>query len=790
MLAVVCSLLLAAPDIVVADFEGDDYGDWTVEGTAFGTGPARGTLPGQMPVSGYLGRGLVNSYAGGDGTVGRLTSPEIRLERDWLNFLIGGGQHPDETCCNLLVDGRRVLTATGPNDRPGGSERLAWVTFDLRPWRGRLARIELVDAHRGGWGHLNADQFELSDTPRAAPITRLEALTFTVAQPWLNWRFAGPSAELLIDGAVIFRAVGGDAPRWAAADLSAYHGRHAELRLALRAPDEKLLLAAPLPLSDIRPRDLARLTEVAMDLPVTARYLLVPIRNGAPKQIVRLHRGETLVQEFDAELAGLEPPDWWAFYDLGDQLGATLRLTFAEPLDKQVAARLPELLRGSDQAVEGDDLYREALRPQFHFTSRRGWNNDPNGLVYLAGTWHLFYQHNPFGIGWGNMHWGHATSPDLVRWIEQPVALRQRGLGDMAFSGGGNVDLENTAGWQVGDQPVLFVSFTSTGRGECLAYSTDGGATFREADGNPVLRHSGRDPKIVWYAPQRKWVMVVYDEPATGGRYAFWESRDLKTWTYLSAIDGLFECPDMFELPLDGDPARRRWVLYGHERRPDGWVARASYLVGRFDGTSFVPETPVLSGHLGPHFYAAQTFSNAPGGRVVQLGWLAGASYPDMPFSQGLTVPLELGLITTPEGPRMTYAPAAELASLRTGSTVRGELTPEAADAALGQATEELLDLALELEPGAEVVLGLRGQRLSYADGILRLGDQPAPVRLIDGALRLRVLLDRSVLEVFAGDGTVAFSVGGALFDGSPLTLTGATRVRRLEIHALRGIWP
>src|SRR5579871_778671 len=165
-------------DILSADFEGEDYGDWKVTGQAFGKRPARGTLPNQMPVTGYRGKGLVNSYHGGDASTGTLTSPAFKIERRYLNFLIGGGKHPGQTCMNLLVGGKIVRTATGPNDRPGGSEQLAWHTWDVSELAGKNAVLQIVDTHTGGWGHINIDHIVQSDREWAEKPARRE-LTMT-----------------------------------------------------------------------------------------------------------------------------------------------------------------------------------------------------------------------------------------------------------------------------------------------------------------------------------------------------------------------------------------------------------------------------------------------------------------------------------------------------------------------------------------------------------------------------------------------------------------------------------
>jgi fructan beta-fructosidase len=532
------------------------------------------------------------------------------------------------------------------------------------------------------------------------------------------------------------------------------------------------------------------------------RYLHVPVRNGAPKVVFQIANPEgRLLREFEVELALEVSPDWWAFYDISAFAGMELDVRVAGDTPPDLSAQALRQLMVSDDLPAMDALYRETGRPQFHFTPQRGWNNDPNGLAYAHGEWHLFFQHNPFGTTWGNMHWGHATSPDLVHWTEQPTALYQHSLQDMAFSGGALVDHGNSAGLCPGStDDILVVSYTSTGRGECLAYSPDRGRTLVEYAGNPVLRHRGRDPRIIRHAPTGKWVMVVYDEPDRGWRYAFYESTDLRTWRYLTAVDGFYECPDLFELPLDGDPAKRRWVLYGAGRREvagTAQVARSSYLVGTFDGRAFRPETPVLSGHLGPNFYAAQTFANAPAGRTIMIGWLQGATYPGMPFAQGLTVPLELSLRSTAEGPRLAFTPVPELNALRRHSNTLNTPSLAAANAALAATTSELLDIELDLALARDsvVICAVRGTTIAYdaaAETLTAPGVSTA-LAARAGRLVLRILVDRGVIEVFAGDGTVALSFGGVMAKADSavrLDLRGPGRVQRLTLAEMAPIWP
>ncbi len=483
LLLVPFSLPLAAAedreDRLIADFEGDDYGGWTVTGSAFGNAPARGTLPGQMPVSGFEGRGLVNSFHGGDASTGTLTSPPFVIERPFLNFLIGGGAHPGETCLNLLVEGKVVRTATGPNDRPGGSERLDWASWDVAEFVGQTATIQIVDQQTGGWGHINVDQIVQSDQNRGtAPAHR--------------------------------------------------------------------------------------------ELVVEKRYLHLPVEKEAPLRRMRLVVGDQTIREFDIRLAE-GPPEFWVFSDLTPFQGKPLRIETTLPAESSILSAITL----DDEVPGADRMYREAHRPQFHFTSRRGWLNDPNGLLWHDGEYHLFYQHNPYGWDWGNMHWGHAVSPDLVHWTEQPIALYPKKYGDWCFSGSGVVDHRNTSGFGKGDEPPLVVAFTSTGRGECIAYSNDRGRTWTEYEANPVVQHRGRDPRLLWHEPTKRWIMAVYDETDDARAIAFYSSTDLKTWTFESRIDGFYECPDLFELPITENPDETRWVLYG---------ADGLYQLGQFDG--------------------------------------------------------------------------------------------------------------------------------------------------------------------------------------------------------------
>ncbi|MFC8896214.1 GH32 C-terminal domain-containing protein [Streptomyces cinereoruber] len=252
--------------------------------------------------------------------------------------------------------------------------------------------------------------------------------------------------------------------------------------------------------------------------------------------------------------------------------------------------------------AENSRPYTETYRPQFHFSPEKNWLNDPNGLVWYQGEYHLFYQYNPSGSTWGNMSWGHAVSKDLVRWQELPLAIPHDDQ-EMVFSGSAVVDHDNTTGFGTSANPAMVAIYTShykdSGKqAQSLAYSTDRGRTWTKYAGNPVLDIGSkefRDPKVQWHAPTKSWLMTV--SLSTEHKVRFYSSKDLKTWRHLSdfgpqgAVGGVWECPDLFPLPVDGDPGRTKWVLVVNIN-PGGIAggSAAQYFVGDFDGTKFTPD--------------------------------------------------------------------------------------------------------------------------------------------------------------------------------------------------------
>jgi len=522
----------------------------------------------------------------------------------------------------------------------------------------------------------------------------------------------------------------------------------------------------------------------ARELAGAGRYLHLPVAAAAPARRVRLTADGRVAREFEIRLAEGRP-DFLAFLDLAPLAGGRLAVEASLPAGSGALARLA---RG-DEVPDAAGLYREPGRPQFHFTSRRGWLNDPNGLVWLDGEYHLFYQHNPYGWDWGNMHWGHAVSPDLIRWRELPIALYPRQFGDWAFSGSAVVDRRDTSGFGGPGRTPLVLAYTSTGRGECIASSLDRGRTWSEYPGNPVVRHEGRDPRLLWHAATNRWVMAVYDEAGGKRAIAFHSSPDLKIWTYESRIDGFYECPDLFELPVEGEPGRTLWVLS---------AADGEYLLGRFDGHEFAPEAGGKLRNRFGHFYAAQTFSDAPDGRRVQVGWGREITFPGRPFNQQMTFPCELTLRPADGGVRLYARPVAGLAGLRAKSHAWRDPAIRPGEDPLAGLAGDLFEVRIEAAVGGSggFTLSTFGVPIAYdaACRTLNCGGVAAPLDPVAGVVRVQVLIDRGSIEAFGGDGRVAISQPLAPAPGAPPLAISAegeqTKIRSLEVHELESAWP
>lgn len=528
---------------------------------------------------------------------------------------------------------------------------------------------------------------------------------------------------------------------------------------------------------------------------VDKKYLVLPIKNGAAKRKIEIWVDGVKERYMDVELAEFEA-DWKSYLQIDMWKGKPVELRVNEmAADSKVFSPILQ-----SDADSNENTYHEQFRPQFHFSPERGWNNDPNGMVYFNGEYHLFYQHNPYGRRWGNMTWGHAVSKDLVHWIHLDDALHPD-QGGPVFSGGAVVDEKNTSGFGSQNKPAMVMFHTGAeGWGQYMSWSLDG-RTFHRMDraAVPRINKDNRDPKVIWHEPTKKWVMVVWVERGDDVQHSmqFLTSPDMKNWTPTSIVLGgkgddryLFECPEFFELPVDGMNGKKKWVLTG---------ANTEYAIGTFDGITFSPEEERLQQQHGRDFYAPQTFSNEPNGRRIEIGWWrTHTDTADMTFNQSMSIPLELRLLKTPGGIRLTRTPVKELEILRkkTHKVANAVLRPEGKNP-LQDINAELAELRLEIAPekASRIVLNVRGIPVTYDVAKQELGVDgiKAVAPLQNGKLNLIVYADRTGLEIFANNGLLFMPVNINLpTNNRSLSLAaagGKARITDLQVYELKSIW-
>ena len=472
-------------------------------------------------------------------------------------------------------------------------------------------------------------------------------------------------------------------------------------------------------------------------------------------------------------------------------------------------------------AAQSPAVYEEQLRPQFHFSPAASFTNDPNGLVFYKGTYHLFYQQRVFtgATGLSCCDWGHAVSRDLVHWEQRPVAIHRvpasgTSPAEAIFSGSAVVDWNNTSGFGSPTNPPLVAIYTAARAGsqtQKLAYSVDEGATWQLYADNPVLdiqSGSFRDPKVFWYEPLERWTMVIYS--STGTR--FYTSSDLKTWEYQSTFPTGFECPDFFPLAVDGDVGRLKWVLF---------EANGQYWVGDFDGATFKAGNAIPEGLMdyGTNYYAAQTFSDIPGRRVL-ISWISpgfsrNGIWPELPWMGAMTVARELGLKTIDGRPQIVTRPVDELARLRAAAVTvpRTTLTADQSLTLAQAAHGNQLDIEITIEPGSSAQSGIRilvGQGLHTTIGYdsashevfldrSRSGRQDGlggngstgrtalPQESRGKPVTLRVLVDRSTLEVYADGGSRVLSATVLPLVNTTITETASAGSTNIKVQRTEG---
>lgn len=405
------------------------------------------------------------------------------------------------------------------------------------------------------------------------------------------------------------------------------------------------------------------------------KYLLLPVEDASPDVRISMIVNNKEVNVADVRLA-VNRVDYFVPLDLSDYAGKNILLKFKlgsnDPIRGKLSAVCCKEMKLSDTFDTGN---REKFRPTYHFSPLYGWMNDPNGMVYKDGEYHLFYQHNPYGSKWGNMHWGHAISKDLINWEHRPDAITPDALGTI-FSGSAVVDTDNTAGFGAGAIVAIYTQ-NSDRQVQSIAYSTDNGRSFTKYENNPVLTSDARDfrdPKVFWHKETQRWIMLL----AVGQEMQIFSSSNLKDWAFESSFGegqgahgGVWECPDLFELPVDGTN-EKKWVLLCNLNPGGPFGGSATqYFVGTFNGKEFVNESPSKTKWMdwGKDHYATVTWSDAPDNRRIAIAWMSNWQYAnDVPTSQYRSpnsVPRDLSLFTVDGETYLQSAPSPELLKLR-----------------------------------------------------------------------------------------------------------------------------
>lgn len=518
-----------------------------------------------------------------------------------------------------------------------------------------------------------------------------------------------------------------------------------------------------------------------------AKYLLIPVQESNGESRVAVFNDNEARQSLNIRLAKDKIDYYVPFeYQEGD------KFYIHEPFNRDAAA-----LHTSDDeslwksAVKMSDNFEidtaEKYRPAFHFTPRQGWMNDPNGMFYKDGVYHLYYQHNQYAAVWGNMSWGHATSTDLVHWNHHPVAIDGDTALGAIFSGSCIIDKDNTAGFGK-DAIIAFYTAAAERQMQSMAYSTDGGMTFTKYEGNPIVtsgKTDFRDPKVIWHEPTKKWIMIL----AGGQEMEFWSSSNLKDWTYESSFGegqgchgGVWECPDLMLMPVEGT-TESKWVLICNINPggPAGGSA-TQYFVGDFDGKKFTNATPEKTKWMdyGKDHYAAVSWSNAPEGRHIGIAWMSNWQYanvtPTKMFRSSNSLPREWSLYEYDGDYYVKSAPVKEFDKCLVKTASKSKISIGKKPSAINIPGEKegiyAIDCRIEKPASGKVMMSLvnaSGERVDmYYDGTTFNVDRSksgltgfsadfaktssAPVNSDSDYVDLRIVVDKASVEVF-GDG-------------------------------------
>ena len=512
------------------------------------------------------------------------------------------------------------------------------------------------------------------------------------------------------------------------------------------------------------------------------KYLVFPVSCHAQDKRLYFYIDGKLVYDIVFSL-DYEQPDFYYPLNIERFHGKTVQIDCDKDMRIQV-----------DQRDAVDTSYDGKYRPYAHFTAKRGWLNDPNGLVYYHGCYHMFYQHNPVDCKWGNMHWGHAVSSDLIHWQEKEIAFYPDEDGTV-FSGSAIVDWKNVTGLKQNEHEVILIFYTCAGdtseasKGkpftQNLAYSIDGGNTFIKYKKNPVIAHlvaENRDPKVIYYEPDDSYIMAIYLEEH---EYVLYKSQNMLDWKPIQHIslpeDG--ECPDFFPLAADNNADNIKWVLIGASDR---------YLTGSFDGEQFTVESDLMRLNYGNGSYAAQSWSDVPGRRIRTA--FSSVVIPGEPYASCLNLPQEMSLRTINGGLRLCVMPVKETELLHTAKKTFPNISIDAGQPFQYQVSSKCCDITLRVLSQDSFTFALFGLELRYDAGksVLKCLEKEAPVQGENGYLAIRLIMDTINAELFADSGSIFMGMTYIQdYNLNTLSIASESPAKdiSLELASLKAFW-
>jgi len=517
-----------------------------------------------------------------------------------------------------------------------------------------------------------------------------------------------------------------------------------------------------------------------MKIEIKNKYLIFPVNTLSTKKVLTFKINGETVYELNIKLDNGNP-NFYAYIDVSRFIGQTIDILVSPEMKL-------EFCEADEMNI--DNLYCEPMRPQVHFTTKNGWMNDPNGLLYIDGIYHMFYQHNPAEPNWGNMHWGHAESRDLIHWEQKPTALFPDERGTM-FSGSAIMDDKNLLGKNVVDNKAALLFYTTTTPFcQHMSYSTDNFKTIKQYMDKPVVPHikaGNRDPKVVFCDELDCYIMMLYLEEDI---YCILSSNDLINWEEIQRIHliGDNECPDIFPL-FDADGARK-WIIIG---------AHDKYLVGSFENGKFVAEQSVLSLHYGTSGYAGQSFSNLPNNRIVRMVWDKWDDLPSFNFNGQMGIPMEMSLSKYDGKYYLQANPIEEIKGIyketKTYSNV--SLAPEEMFNETLQCTAQLVKFKGENLESGVLTVSIFGRSIGFdfSNNKMNIGDCTAPITLTRSGFDIIVLIDRCSMEVFSDGGKIFMSCLNnntvSDFNIPYLTIQADRKMAldNIEINSLDSIW-